>query len=89
MSQRIFPVLAVVALGGAGLLWTAPLPVAAQSNDPLKMIEEQIGLVKDDRLTGYVRAVGARLAGHASTPTPLHFFVADLSEPNEVQGGRG
>ncbi len=81
--------LSVPLLVGVLLVCAGPLRAVAQSDDPLKMIEEQMGLVKDERVTGYVRAVGARLAEHASTATPLHFFVVDMKEPNAfaLEGG--
>ena len=38
----------------------APPSGRAAGDDPVEMIERQIGLLKDGRTTRYVRAVGAR-----------------------------
>ena len=71
-------------------VWMASVSVRAASDDPIQMIEKQIGLVKDGRTTRYVRAVGARLAEHAPTSTHLSFFVVDMQAPNAfaLEGGQ-
>jgi predicted Zn-dependent protease len=48
-----------------------------------KMVEEQIGLVKDPELARYVDALGQRLASRSPRQdTPYHFAVVDMEVPN-------
>ncbi|MCP5055711.1 MAG: M48 family metalloprotease [bacterium] len=46
-------------------------------------VQEQIGLVKMPGLTGYVSALGDRLARHSPRKdVEYHFAIADMAEPN-------
>jgi predicted Zn-dependent protease len=55
---------------------------AKVGRDAAEMVERAIGLVDDDKLTGYVRAIGERLAAHAGRNVEYRFYVADMKEPN-------
>jgi predicted Zn-dependent protease len=52
-------------------------------DDEAKKIEQQIGLLREPALAGYVRAVGEKLAAVSERPAgPWQFEVVDQREPN-------
>ena len=48
-----------------------------------RMVEEQMGLVKDPKIVDYVRSIGERLAKHSPRQdVQYRFYVVDMAEPN-------
>jgi predicted Zn-dependent protease len=95
-SRRLRAALACLALGLGGcatavnpvtgrpeLTTMSPQREASLGQQAAAQVEREIGLVRDAELTGYVQAIGARLA--TSSPrqdVAYHFAVADMAEAN-------
>jgi predicted Zn-dependent protease len=69
--------------GGDGPVFTSLEGESRTGQEAAKVVEQQVGLVDDPELAGYVRAIGDRLASHAERPgVEYRFAVLDLSDPN-------
>ncbi len=56
---------------------------ARLGDEAAKQVEQQLGLVRDAALEGYVRAIGEKLAAASALPGgPWKFQVVDASDPN-------
>jgi len=69
--------------GQRELVLMSPSQEASVGRQAAEQVEAEIGLVDDPELTGYVQALGERLARHSPrADVPYHFAVADMPEPN-------
>lgn len=61
----------------------SPAQEAQVGREEAAKVEQQIGLVKEPRLVGYIGRIGGRLAVHSPRKdTKYQFYVADMEEPN-------
>jgi predicted Zn-dependent protease len=69
--------------GQRELVLVSPAQEAAQGRQAAEQVAAQIGLVDDPQLSGYVQALGERLARHSPRrDVAYRFAVADMAEPN-------
>jgi predicted Zn-dependent protease len=72
---------ALLALALAGCI--TPAAEQERGDDEAKKVEQQMGLLREPALEGYVRAIGEKLAAVSERPEgPWQFQVADQPEPN-------
>jgi predicted Zn-dependent protease len=78
---RLRALAALLALALAGCV--TPAAEQQRGDEEAKKVEQQMGLVRDPALEGYVRAVGKKLAAVSERPEgPWQFEVVDQREPN-------
>ena len=79
--RGLFAVLPAAALVASACLTTSQ--EARLGAEEARKVEQQMGLVRDARVEGYVRAIGEKLAAVSERPEgPWSFLVVDRQEPN-------
>jgi predicted Zn-dependent protease len=80
-AQRVGAILALFSFGGCG---TLSVPEEKQlGHEAQRQVREQVQLVRDRVIVGYVRDLGARLVANAGpTPFDFRFYVVENEEIN-------
>ncbi|MDH3519905.1 MAG: M48 family metalloprotease [Myxococcales bacterium] len=81
LARTFLAASALLAFAAGGCL--TPGQEAKLGESEAQKVEQTMGLVRDAKLEGYVRAIGEKLAAASERPeAPWHFMIADAPEPN-------